>query len=81
MGWNRLRSSGRSWPGKLVTDAPLPGKVPCGIPEEVQKVNSRDQDSQGDHTLWQALSTPAFWVVALASSVYGLIASGDCVVQ
>ncbi len=28
------------------------------------------------HTLWQALRTPAFWVFALASSVYGLIASG-----
>ncbi len=27
-------------------------------------------------TLWQALRTPAFWVFALASSVYGLIASG-----
>ena len=39
-------------------------------------MNSREEVSQGDHTLWQALSTPAFWVVALASSVYGLIASG-----
>jgi len=28
------------------------------------------------HTLWQALSTPAFWVFGLASAVYGLIASG-----
>ncbi len=28
------------------------------------------------YTLWQALRTPAFWVFALASSVYGLIASG-----
>ncbi|MGH9942016.1 MAG: MFS transporter [Pyrinomonadaceae bacterium] len=27
-------------------------------------------------TLWQALSTPAFWVFALSSSVYGLVASG-----
>lgn len=27
-------------------------------------------------TLWQALRAPAFWVFALASSVYGLIASG-----
>jgi MFS family permease len=28
------------------------------------------------HTLWQALSTPAFWVFGLASAVYGLTASG-----
>ena len=48
----------------------------CGIPEEVHKVNPKDDVSQSDHTLWQALSTPAFWVVALSSSVYGLIASG-----
>jgi MFS family permease len=27
-------------------------------------------------TLWQALASPAFWVFALASSVYGLVASG-----
>jgi MFS family permease len=27
-------------------------------------------------TLWQALATPAFWVFALSSAVYGLIASG-----
>ncbi|MEO6725352.1 MAG: MFS transporter [Blastocatellia bacterium] len=27
-------------------------------------------------TLWQALRTPAFWVFALSSSIYGLIASG-----
>jgi sugar phosphate permease len=34
-----------------------------------------DQASN-DFTLWQALRTPAFWVFALGSSVYGLIASG-----
>lgn len=28
------------------------------------------------HTLGEALSTPAFWIFALGSSVYGLIASG-----
>lgn len=27
-------------------------------------------------TLWQAMSTPAFWIFGLASAVYGLIASG-----
>jgi cyanate permease len=31
---------------------------------------------EGGYTLRQALGTPAFWVFALASSVYGLIASG-----
>ena len=32
--------------------------------------------AEGGHTLWQALRTPAFWVFALASSTYGLVASG-----
>jgi MFS family permease len=34
------------------------------------------EDSHADSTLGAALRTPAFWVVALASSMYGLIASG-----
>jgi predicted MFS family arabinose efflux permease len=33
-------------------------------------------DVTAGYTLWQALSTPAFWVFGLASAVYGLIASG-----
>jgi MFS family permease len=33
-------------------------------------------DARHGHTLRQALSTPAFWVFGLASSVYGLTASG-----
>ena len=32
--------------------------------------------ARGDGTLGDALRSPAFWVVALASSMYGLIASG-----
>jgi MFS family permease len=32
--------------------------------------------ARNDFTLWQALRAPAFWVFALGSSVYGLIASG-----
>ena len=32
--------------------------------------------SEAGHTLRQALGTPAFWIFALASSLYGLIASG-----
>jgi MFS family permease len=34
------------------------------------------EDESIGHTLWQALSTPAFWVFGLASAVYGLTASG-----
>ena len=33
-------------------------------------------DAAVGHTLWQATGTPAFWVFGLASSVYGLAASG-----
>jgi cyanate permease len=33
-------------------------------------------DAEGGHTLREALSTSAFWVFALSSSVYGLVASG-----
>ncbi len=39
----------------------------------------READSRGpqnSYTLRQALSTPAFWIFALSSSIYGLIASG-----
>jgi sugar phosphate permease len=39
----------------------------------------RETDSHGPQisfTLRQALSTPAFWIFALSSSIYGLIASG-----
>lgn len=39
----------------------------------------RDSDPEGlqqGYTLRQALSTPAFWIFALSSSIYGLIASG-----
>lgn len=49
----------------------------CGLALEGEKLNEekRTEPASGA-TLWQALSTPAFWVFALASSVYGLIASG-----
>ena len=33
-------------------------------------------ESPGDYTLGQALSTPGFWVFGISSAVYGLIASG-----
>ena len=48
----------------------------CGETREVETENSKLEASNDDYTLGEALSTPAFWVVSLASSVYGLIASG-----
>ena len=43
-----------------------------GEPAAVQA----EQQAGRSVPLWKALRTPAFWVVALATSVYGLIASG-----
>jgi MFS family permease len=37
---------------------------------------SESNETQNGYTLREALSTPAFWVFALSSSAYGLIASG-----
>lgn len=49
----------------------------CGLPPDGERsVEDRSADPTVGHTLWQALSTPAFWVFGLASAVYGLIASG-----
>jgi predicted MFS family arabinose efflux permease len=49
----------------------------CGLPPDGEcRVEDRIADVTTGHTLWQALSTPAFWVFGLASAVYGLIASG-----
>ena len=49
----------------------------CGLtPDGERPVEDRVADVTAGHTLWQALSTPAFWVFGLASAVYGLIASG-----
>jgi sugar phosphate permease len=38
--------------------------------------DEKPNESITGFSLWQALRTPAFWVFALSSSVYGLIASG-----
>ncbi|MCI0389571.1 MAG: MFS transporter, partial [Acidobacteria bacterium] len=49
----------------------------CGLSLDGERKD--EQESEGTnigHTLRQALLTPAFWVFALASSIYGLIASG-----
>jgi cyanate permease len=49
----------------------------CGLSLDGEKdKESKPEEPQTGYTLWQALSTPAFWVFALSSSIYGLIASG-----
>ncbi len=49
----------------------------CGLALDGEKpVEGRTDEAVTSYTLWQALRAPAFWVFALASSVYGLIASG-----
>jgi MFS family permease len=49
----------------------------CGISLDGEKArDGQPQESQTGYSLLRALATPAFWVFALASSTYGLIASG-----
>jgi MFS family permease len=49
----------------------------CGISLDGEKPRETDPSPETPgFTLGQALRTPAFWVFALSSSVYGLIASG-----
>ena len=49
----------------------------CGVSLDGEKKQEEKSDEAGaGATLFQALLTPAFWIFALASSVYGLIASG-----
>jgi len=49
----------------------------CGLSLDGECAVERNiADTTTGHTLWQALSTPAFWIFGLASSVYGLTASG-----
>lgn len=48
-----------------------------GLALDGEKENAeKSEDALTGVTLWEALRTPAFWVFALSSSVYGLIASG-----
>ncbi|MFN0112242.1 MAG: CynX/NimT family MFS transporter [Blastocatellia bacterium] len=47
-----------------------------GLALDGEKVNDEPAEALTGFTLRQALLTPAFWVFALSSSVYGLIASG-----
>ncbi len=49
----------------------------CGISLDGEREQEKQaEEGASGYTLWQALRTPAFWVFALASSIYGLIASG-----
>lgn len=49
----------------------------CGLALDGEgQTEEQHEKAATGYTLWQALSTPAFWVFALGSSVYGLIASG-----
>jgi MFS family permease len=48
----------------------------CGVSLDGEKKQEERSDEAGGHTLIEALATPAFWIFALASSIYGLIASG-----
>jgi MFS family permease len=49
----------------------------CGVSLDGEKKREEKPVETGaGHTLFEALATPAFWIFALASSVYGLIASG-----
>jgi len=63
--------------------APLAWLLDRSAPEAVgQQVDGNGNGGEsvratgGDATLREALGSPAFWVFALASSVYGLVASG-----
>jgi predicted MFS family arabinose efflux permease len=49
----------------------------CGVSLDGEmKQQEKSVEAGAGHTLLEALATPAFWIFALASSVYGLIASG-----
>ncbi len=49
----------------------------CGLAIDGERPTGEEMlDVRSDYTLREAVSTPAFWVFALSSAVYGLIASG-----
>ena len=62
--------------------APLAWLFVRSVPEDVgAEVDGMRHDAAGDSsregaTLREALATPAFWVFAIASALYGLVASG-----
>jgi MFS family permease len=78
-GW-RTAWAGIGWcllPGLTVLGWWLARRQPeeCGVAQENDSTVMTDDASAG-FTLAQALRTPAFWVFALASAIYGLVASG-----
>ena len=49
----------------------------CGLAIDGEKpAGDEPTDAKSDYTLREAIARPAFWVFALSSSVYGLVASG-----
>ncbi len=49
----------------------------CGLSLDAEKSpQKKPEEAKTGYTLRQALGTPAFWVFALSSATYGLIASG-----
>ena len=49
----------------------------CGLASDGEmRISDEPVDTRIDYTLRDAISTPAFWIFALSSAVYGLIASG-----
>jgi MFS family permease len=78
-GW-RTAWAGIGWcllPGLALLGWWLARRSPeqCGLAMENESAPDKRESATG-FTLKQALRTPAFWVFALASSVYNLVASG-----
>lgn len=47
-----------------------------GVNPDGDRESKPNDEVASGRTLWQAMSTPAFWIFGLASAIYGLIASG-----
>ncbi len=78
-GW-RTAWAGIGWcllPGLALLGWWLARRSPeeCGLAQE-NDPSAADEGTDEGFTLAQALRTPAFWVFALASSIYNLVASG-----
>jgi MFS family permease len=77
-GW-RVAWSGIGW-ALLMFAAPLFALFVRRSPESVglppDGTLTEEPSAERGVTLWQALRSPAFWVIGLASALYGLISSG-----
>jgi MFS family permease len=64
----------------VVILAPVAWLVVRSVPEEKglrpDGEPAQEESSAADLTMWEALSSPAFWVFALSSAVFGLVYSG-----